>query len=324
VFATSISPPLSFSFTARRRSDPPISPLSPSGLSSDLSYLTYVHANRHVRTNATIVRDLSDHSHPFNYATFKVCCLHVFGVVLAFPTPHISHYDCPLFTVTCNFPFNGPFFFVGSACGGDGLRGAWAPTFPAWRQHVLTGIIDHFSFLRDCKTLAHFEILTRLNLMRFLCRDLKLLCSFNVNSKFSPWCQGGVLRLHSFEFSVLGQICRLLTFQGLLKSSEHLFVTSPVAIFCFPTPSVFIFTLCFFRVRIPIGYPQDICVNVCLLFGSYFPMRFHLYTSNHLFCIYLWSFGCLPSSAIGFRQLLDVLGWPCTLSDFRVRRGFSV
>ena len=73
-----------------------------------------------------------------------------------------------------------------------------------------------------------------------------------------------------------------------------------------------------------VGYPQDISVNVCLLFGSFQLMRFHLYTSTDLFSIYFWSFGCLLSSASGFLQLVDVLGWPCMLYDFRDRRGFSV
>ena len=65
-------------------------------------------------------------------------------------------------------------------------------------------------------------------------------------------------------------------------------------------------------------------IHVLLCFQCDCFQFIYLYKSNLLLGIYLWSFGCLPSNASGFTQLLDVLGWPCTLSIFRVRRGFSV
>ena len=164
---------------------------------------------------------------------------------------------------------------------------------------------------RDFKLFCLFNVdLQFFSSMLLLDREFKLSCFLNVNSQFSPWSQGCVSRHRSLKYSVRGRFRRLLVFFWGRDSTSELASSSesrPVAFFCLHLPIVFTLTLSFLRVHVMVGYPQDISVNVCLLFGSSQLMRFHLYTSTDLFSIYFWSFGCLLSSASGFLQLLDVL-----------------
>jgi len=226
------------------------------------------------------------------------------------------------------FPSKGLFFIPGlpsqrRQIERDGLRGTWVrPVLGQIQLLFKSGTSCRFLMLLFVGIDAHsIFVMSYLMWCFFIC-DVISRCWFNVNSTFSPCSQGCVLSFGSFEYSVRGLNCRHVCLFLPSFSIPVIIVSHKYATF-----SAEHFVHCCLMSTFPFEHTrsQDILICKCVVCGFCNWFHFHVYTSNISYiCEFSWSFGYFMSFAIGVCQLSDVLGRPRLLSNFGVRRGFSV